>query len=515
MHRPFGIEHPYATSVDQRVPVLPLTGQRVLLGVQADPAVTAVTCEWQGERLTLEPRLGSAADAAALAGGEGHLAGAQAASLGGAGGWAVESPPVTEPTEYRFHATTADGAASTTGWFSVAPATWTASTPPDVAFTGGTDRLVDGSVEWLVSADGVQRARFALALRPGDHVVGFGERFDHLDQAGQGLDAVVFEQYKAQGAHGRTYLPMPFAHVVGADGTAWGFHVRTSRRTWYDIGADRLVVEVALGGTANERVDLGVYAGTPTRVLGAFLDEAGRAEELPAWVFRLWASGNEWNTQQIVLDRMNRHRDLDIPVGAVVIEAWSDEEGIMIPRDAAYAPRADGSPFKDTDLSYPADGAWPDPKGMVAELHDRDIKVLLWQIPLLKTAESEPGLHEQVLFEGEALVAGGHAVLEADGTPYLNRGWWFPKSLLPDLSTAETRDWWTAKRAYLVRDWDVDGFKTDGGEHAWGHDLRYGDGSRGDEGNNRYPVHYARAFGDLLRAHGKAPVTFSRSGFTG
>jgi alpha-glucosidase (family GH31 glycosyl hydrolase) len=515
MHRPFGIEHPYATSLDQRVPVLPLTGQRVLLGVQADPSVTAVTCEWQGERLTLEPRLGSAADAAALAGGEGHLAGAQAASLGGAGGWAVESPPVTEPTEYRFHATTADGAASTTGWFSVAPATWTASTPPDVAFTGGTDRLVDGSVEWLVSADGVQRARFALALRPGDHVVGFGERFDHLDQAGQGLDAVVFEQYKAQGAHGRTYLPMPFAHVVGADGTAWGFHVRTSRRTWYDIGADRLVVEVALGGTANERVDLGVYAGTPTRVLGAFLDEAGRAEELPAWVFRLWASGNEWNTQQIVLDRMNRHRDLDIPVGAVVIEAWSDEEGIMIPRDAAYAPRADGSPFKDTDLSYPADGAWPDPKGMVAELHDRDIKVLLWQIPLLKTAESEPGLHEQVLFEGEALVAGGHAVLEADGTPYLNRGWWFPKSLLPDLSTAETRDWWTAKRAYLVRDWDVDGFKTDGGEHAWGHDLRYGDGSRGDEGNNRYPVHYARAFGDLLRAHGKAPVTFSRSGFTG
>ncbi|GIF45990.1 galactose mutarotase-like protein [Asanoa ferruginea] len=515
VHRPYGIEHPYATSLDQRVPVLPLTGQRVLLGVQADPAVTAVTCEWQDERLALAPRQGSAADAAALAGGEGHLAGAQAASLGGAGGWAVESPPVTAPTRYRFHATTSDGVASTTAWFSVSPATWTASLPADLdaVLTGG--RAVDGSVEWLVTADGVHRARFALALRPGDHVVGFGERFDHLDQAGRRLDAVVFEQYKAQGAHGRTYLPMPFAHVVGADGTGWGFHVRTSRRTWYDIGADRLVVEVALGGTRREQVDLGVYAGTPAQVLGAFLDEAGRAEELPAWVFRLWASGNEWNTQQIVLDRMNRHRDLDIPVGAVVIEAWSDEEGIMIPRDATYAPHADGTPFKDADFSYPADGAWPDPKGMVAELHDRDIKVLLWQIPLLKTAESEPGLHSQVLAEGSALVAGGHAVLEADGTPYLNRGWWFPKSLLPDLSTAQTRDWWTAKRAYLVRDWDVDGFKTDGGEHAWGHDLRYGDGSRGDEGNNRYPVHYARAFGDLLRAHGKAPVTFSRSGFTG
>jgi alpha-glucosidase (family GH31 glycosyl hydrolase) len=80
---------------------------------------------------------------------------------------------------------------------------------------------------------------------------------------------------------------------------------------------------------------------------------------------------------------------------------------------------------------------------------------------------------------------------------------------------ARTRDWWTSRRRYLVEDLDVDGFKTDGGEHAWGHDLRYADGRRGDEGNNLYPVHYARAFGDLLRSAGKAPVTFSRAGFTG
>ena len=28
------------------------------------------------------------------------------------------------------------------------------------------------------------------------------------------------------------------------------------------------------------------------------------AEELPDWVFRLWASGNEWNTQELVMARM-------------------------------------------------------------------------------------------------------------------------------------------------------------------------------------------------------------------
>jgi alpha-glucosidase (family GH31 glycosyl hydrolase) len=66
-----------------------------------------------------------------------------------------------------------------------------------------------------------------------------------------------------------------------------------------------------------------------------------------------------------------------------------------------------------------------------------------------------------------------------------------------------------------VAEHGVDGFKTDGGEHAWGHDLVYADGRRGDEANNLNPVHYARAFGDLLRSCGKAPVTFSRAGFTG
>ncbi|WP_392542382.1 TIM-barrel domain-containing protein [Oryzobacter telluris] len=531
-HRPFGIEHPYATSLDQRVPVRPLAGERCLLGVQADPAVTAVTVQWasldaDGARgpvtdLALEPRRADSADAAALAGGEGHLAAAQASSLGGDGGWAVLSPPVSEAAghAYRFVGTVGDGVEETTEWFTVRPTTWVTDLPAgwSAGLSGGDGRVVDGSLEWLVSADGVHRARFALALAEGDHVVGFGERYDALDQAGRRLDSVVFEQYKSQGRHGRTYLPMPFAHVVSDDGSSWGFHVQTSRRTWYDVGAgdrSRLVVEVDLGGSPEESVTLAVHEGSPTEVLTAFLDDVGRAEELPSWVFRLWASGNEWNTQALVTERMDSHRDLDIPVGVIVIEAWSDEEGIMILRDARYRVREDGSPFSLGDFEIPADGAWPDPRAMVDDLHARGIKVVLWQIPLLKTAQSEDGLGEQVLAEGAAMVAGDHAVREADGRPYLNRGWWFPKSLMPDLSVQRTRDWWTAKRDYLVRDLDVDGFKTDGGEHAWGHDLQYADGRRGDEGNNLYPVHYARAFGDLLRQHGKAPITFSRSGFAG
>ena len=528
-HRPHGIEHPYATSADQRVPVLPQDGEAVRLGVVVAPEVVAVTCEWdegggEVQRLPLAPTSTSAADTAALAGGDGHLAEAQAAQLDADGAWAVTSPParVDRPVRYRFVSQTQDGTTETTEWFSLSAGAWSAE--GGVLTVAGVPaqehlRVVPGSVAWLRDGDGLQRVRFAFRLAAGEHVVGFGERFDAVDQRGRRLDAVVFEQYKSQGAHGRTYLPMPFAHVVGGDG--WGFHVRTSRRTWFDVGAsrpDELVVEVALGGTGTEALDVAVYAGRPAEVLRAFGDEVGRAEELPDWVFRLWASGNEWNTQATVMERMDSHRDLDIPVGAVVIEAWSDEEGITIFRDARYDVALDGGAHEASDFTYPADGAWPDPVSMIDELHARGIKVILWQIPLQKTEHdlgpSVPA-DSQVLADGRAMVAGGHAVLEADGSPYHNRGWWFPQALMADLSTAEGRDWWTAKRRYLVADLGVDGFKTDGGEHAWGHDLRYGDGRRGDEGNNLYPVHYAQAFGDLLRDQGRAPVTFSRAGFTG
>ena len=526
-HRPYGIEHPYATSADQRVPVLPEAGRPVRLGVVAAPDVIEVSCRWQDPtgattQLPLSRASTSAADAAALAGGDGHLAEAQAAQLAADGAWSVMSPPVAGDVtyRYRFVARTAAGAKHTTPWYDVVAGTWD-SEGGSLTVDGGPghDLLVPGSVRWLRTPGGVARVRFALRLAPHEHVVGFGERFDAVDQRGRRLDAVVFEQYKSQGQHGRTYLPMPFAHVVGGQG--WGVHVRTARRTWFDVGAsqpDRMVVEAELGGAEHETLDVGIYRGAPSEVLRAFGDEVGRAEELPAWVFRLWASGNEWNTQAIVMERMNTHRDLGIPVGAVVIEAWSDEEGITVFRDAQYAVDLDGAAHRAADFTYPPDGAWPDPKGMIAELHDRGIKVILWQIPLQKTEFDlgpEVPADSQVLVDGRSMVAGGHAVLEADGTPYHNRGWWFPQSLMIDLSTQRSRDWWTAKRRYLVEDLDVDGFKTDGGEHAWGHDLRYGDGRRGDEGNNLYPVHYARAFGDLLRSAGKAPVTFSRAGFTG
>lgn len=512
-HNPSGSGHPYTPDSDQRYPVLPVAGEPVTLGVRAagDDAVGVEVAFGGATELFELARTPRSSRGQVIDGG--HLASAQAKARRGGDTWSVvvDVPEGAEEMTYRFM----EGSRRSR-WFRTPVAHWErgAAGLVEVDGEGGP---IEGSVEALVSPDRIHRIRWALPLEAGEKVAGFGERFDRLDQRGTALDSVVFEQYKSQGEHRRTYMPMPFAHVVG--GRGWGFHVRTSRRVWFDMtGPDRIVItsEADAPRGAEAVISLALYSGSPSEVLRAFLDEAGHPVELPESVFGLWASGNEWNTQAEVMRQVDLHLAHDIPISSLVIEAWSDESTFVAFRDAQFEVRDGGTPLALADFTFPADGAWPDPKAMVDALHEQDIALYLWQIPLVKMRPHPTGQaraiadwavdHNQVLTRPDS---------RGDLVPYRNRGWWFPLALMPDLSDEGAALWWTEQRRYLVEELGVDGFKTDGGEHAWGADVCYLNGRGGAEMNNLFPVHYAKAYGDLLTRCGKAPLTFSRSGFTG
>src|SRR4051794_5415227 len=117
-HRPHGIEHPYATSADQRIPTHPSVGEDFTVGVVSDPTEFhgEVICEVEDGtgaviEYQLQPVSVNAVDAAALAGGDGHLASAQAAQLESAGSWAVELPGLgaEQSARYRFFVRTENG----------------------------------------------------------------------------------------------------------------------------------------------------------------------------------------------------------------------------------------------------------------------------------------------------------------------------------------------------------------------------------------------------------------------
>lgn len=516
-HNPYGSGHPYITSNDQRVPVLPELGKSLELRVHATGNPARISVEWDSgdEKSILELRKGTAPKDKLTISSDGttHLSNLMNDDKDVKGNWCVQTPVLSSDREhqYRFHSVDAQGATQRTKWFKVTPAKWVKNA--GTLNVSGNSHVIEKSVDWLVNEDGCHQVRFDFTLMPDQHVVGFGERFNSVDQKGVSLDAIVCEQYKNQGFFNRTYLPMPYAMVIGQD--SWSFFVRTNQRTFYDVGASaigRLKVRVDLSRDDNGILDLVFDEGEPTVLLNNFLGFVGRPEKLPDWVFGLWGSGNEWNTQEQVLEIIENHKAKDIPLGVLVIEAWSDESTFTAFRDSEYAVREDGKPHKLKDFSFPADGAWPDPKGMIDQLHENGTKVLLWQIPLLKMRPFPKG---QAAADAKFAKENNLLVTLANGSPYKNRAGWFEAGLMPDFTSPEARKWWLDKRRYLVEELGIDGFKTDGGEHGWGADPHYADGSQGVDGNNIYPVHYANAYGDLLRSCGKAPVTFSRAGFTG
>lgn len=514
-HRPFGLGHAYRQEPDQRVPPRPVEGEAIELRATTDRDLRDLSVE-----LTIDGRTRVLSldrvrpTGAAGTAGAGHLdAAAVREAASDRQAWSVRLEPLTAGAHiaYRF---IGDGGRQRTRRFEAVVAGWSpvGGRLASELVGAASDRVDPDSIGWLRGDGGPIRVRFALRLAAGEHVVGLGERFDHLDQRGRQLDVTVFEQYKGQGA--RTYLPMPFAIVVGGDG--WGFHLRTSRRSWYDVGKTdptRLWVEVELDPEEPApEVSLAFYGGRPSEVLRAFLRETGEPAVPADWVLRPWMSSNEWNTEARVRAEVERSLAEGIPVGTVVVEAWSDETTFTAFRDARYTVHEDGAPHRLADFTFPPGGAWPDPKGLVDWLHGLGIRIVLWQIPLQRARPAPTG---QARADRDTMVARGYAVRDASGRPYRNRGWWFPGSLMPDFTNPDAKAWWLAKRRYLVDELGIDGFKTDGGEHAWGHDLRYADGTRGDVSNNRYPVLYAAAYHELVASCGREPVTFSRAGFTG
>lgn len=517
-HLPYGLGHPYRTEPFERTPHYPILGQPITLRVCTEKSVqkiiaivivsntrhyfemtavgNAISNDFSEFGITSKEFVSQShlADAAARSGEYSEWM-----------QWEVEIPGslLTDDYDYLF---TSDS--ETTPSFHVYVSQWLSQSENTIKTTGDPRSL--HNIEWLIDSTGKSHGlRFNLAISEGNHIVGLGERFHSVDQMGELVDAIVYEEYKGQGH--RTYLPTPFLNVIGAD---FGLHLNTANPSRFSIASwnkELLEIEVDLSVTQST-LEVNFYSGSPTEVLKQYLDQVGMPTAPPDWVYSLWISSNEWNTQERVEGEVRESLAAGIEPGVVVIEAWSDESTFTVFRDAEYMPTDGEVGLRASDISYPADGAWPDPGKMIQDLHDKEIKLILWQIPIIKE-EGEPSSQAEVNWN--FAIKNNYLIKDEYSDPYRVRGFWFRGGLVPDLTDVQVRKWWAAQRRYLVTELGIDGFKTDGGEHAWGQGLKYLDGSVGLEKNNAFPVHYAQTFHELLAENGKDAVTFSRAGFTG
>ncbi|PKM70810.1 MAG: hypothetical protein CVU93_00175, partial [Firmicutes bacterium HGW-Firmicutes-18] len=344
---------------------------------------------------------------------------------------------------------------------------------------------------------------------------GFGERFNALDQRGSHLDNYVYGQYTSQGR--RTYIPVPF--FVSSRG--YGMWLKTSRQAQFDLAAanpDSWYLE----GRAedDEHLDLTWFLQpNPYDNVKAFTLATGKPKVPPSWVFGLWMSSNDWNSQKEVLNQLHETQKLQIPASVLVIEAWSDESNFYIWNDAQYKIKPSSEPCKLSDFTFAADSRWPELKSMVDELHKNDLRLVLWQNPTIKSQGSHEHFDDRLNLADQAYaIEKGYVVKRSDGTPHRVEKHmpWFQNSLVLDFTNPEAVDWWFSKRDYIVKELGVDGWKSDGGEHIWDPETRFFNGKRGIDAINEYPVDYEGAYDRWMqKLRGDDFVLFSRAGYTG
>lgn len=376
---------------------------------------------------------------------------------------------------------------------------------------GGREALRIGpALKLMVDENGsVHNIRLHLDF-PGTAVYGLGEKFDAVNQAGKKPLNYVVEQFANQNE--KTYLPVPFLFTDGGVSLLQ----KTSYPSSFDFtnrSEDGWIGMDLFAACPKDGVlyDASVHTGTPVELLTAYAEDTGKAALPPKWAFGLWMSSNGWNTQKEALEQIRMMNETAIPATVMVLEAWSDEETFYIWNDAKYTPRKDGGVVRYSDFTFPEDGKWPNPKAFCETLQDNGVKLVLWQIPVIKYEAAPHGV--QLDLDWEYAQENELCVKNADGTPYHITEMWFGNSLIPDFTNPKTRQWWFNCRRYLVDELGVAGFKTDGGEFLFDPDACFTDGRKVAEAHNDFPNMYEETYHELLKSHGG--ITFSRAGYTG
>lgn len=513
-HVPTGLGHPYRTEPFERTPHFPIAGDEITFRVSADQSISNIEIHIDGISPVQLKMVGPAkaqdmskygmTDKELFSNTHLEDAAVRSGEYGEWNQWEITVNDLNSDFSYYFSSEN-----EKTESFSVQFSTWTIFSESKIKVTENRPVPIINE-RWLVDSKGEAHSlRFSIPIDKSHHFVGLGERFHSVDQAGELVDSIVYEEYKGQGH--RTYLTTPFVNVIGGN---FGFHIVTARNCRFDIGnsnPEEMIIEIDWDGLPGE-IDLNFYKGSPIEILNAYLNEVGKPLYPPDWIYSLWLSSNEWNTQARIETEIAAAKESGIRAGVVVIEAWSDETTFTVFRDAKYEITNGNDGLKATDISYPKDGAWPDPKSMIDTLHEDGFKLILWQIPVIKecgSAGSQSEVNWNYAIENKMVLT------NPDGSAYKVPGFWFQNGLLPDLTDPKVRQWWTAQREYLVRDLGVDGFKTDGGEHPWSREAKYLDGENGASKNNTFAKHYSQAFHEMMLRLEKDPVTFSRAGFTG
>ncbi len=318
-----------------------------------------------------------------------------------------------------------------------------------------------------------------LELGVGELIYGLGERFGPLVKNGQ-----TVEVWNADGGTSseQAYKNVPF--YLSSRG--YGVLVNDPGHVSFEIGSE--TVERVQFSVPGEVLEYFVIAGpTPKDVLARYTALTGRPPVVPAWSYGLWLSTSfttDYDEQTVnsFIDEMARR---ELPVSVFHFDCfWMREFNWC---DFEWDPRV-----------------FPDPDGMLARLHEKDLRVSVWLNPYI-------GQRSPLFAEAAEQ---GYLVKREDGSVWQWDLWQAGMGLV-DFTNPEATAWYQGHLRRLVAQ-GVDCFKTDFGERI-PLEVSWFDGSDPARMHNLYTHLYNKAVHEVLvEARGESDaVLFARSATTG
>ncbi|QWT25077.1 alpha-xylosidase [Subtercola sp. PAMC28395] len=318
-----------------------------------------------------------------------------------------------------------------------------------------------------------------LSLGVGELIYGLGERFGPVVKNGQVVDI-----WNADGGTSseQAYKNVPFYLT----NRGYGVFVNYQGHVSYEVGSESVErVQFSVPGESLEYFV--IYGDTPKAILERYTALTGRPAHVPAWSYGLWLTTSFTTNydEETVTGFIDAMAERDLPLSVFHFDCFWMRE------------------FNWSDFEWDT-RVFPDPEGMLARLHDKNLHVCVWINPYIAQ-------RSQLFAEGKAL---GYLVKRPDGSVWQ---WdlWQAGMALVDFTNADATAWYQSKLRVLL-DQGVDAFKTDFGERI-PLEVDYFDGSSPERMHNHYTHLYNQAVFEVLqdaRGEGDA-VLFARSATAG
>ena len=277
-----------------------------------------------------------------------------------------------------------------------------------------------------------QTFRAQVRFPAGTSYYGLGEVAGRLLRNGRIVNTWNTDSF-AYGEHNASlYQSHPYVLAVLPDGRSVGCLADTPRRGRVHVASDGF--EFAFEAEPFDLVR--IEGDSPAEVSRGLAALTGRMAEPPAWALGYHQCRYSYATAEEVREVVRGFAERDLPLAAI----WFDIH------------------YMDRYRVFTWDRErFPDPAGLIAELHDQDVRAVAILDPGIAVAEGyEPY---------ESGLDGDHFVELPSGRVAQGRVW--PgRCVFPDFTRTETRAWWAARVQRLLDETGLDGLWCDMNEPA-------------------------------------------------